>query len=317
MNPSQSGVEVYISDPFLNSAFRKLFLLDIDEAEWYLVAVLLSLACVAALQRLAQFSPYLLREIHLQLKIASLIFFGCQTSDISIAKTLMEIGLFYKAKGNERKALEHFEDSLVILETSYGANSPSTAACHTLIASVLGEVGHFDASMGHFDIAISLLEDETAEGNITLHDGYETLFASIWNNMAVVEKRRGRLGKALLYYKKALNLFEEAKLDVEAAVVYNNMGLLFLRLGKRSEALMASQKAIDLKRKNLGNSPVHLSIAISYTSQGMILTQMERYDEAMTYHLDALKIKNRMLGARHRSIAHSQSEVASITSKVK
>eukprot|EP00554_Chaetoceros_debilis_P012733 CAMPEP_0194120428 /NCGR_PEP_ID=MMETSP0150-20130528/43439_1 /TAXON_ID=122233 /ORGANISM="Chaetoceros debilis, Strain MM31A-1" /LENGTH=249 /DNA_ID=CAMNT_0038812537 /DNA_START=235 /DNA_END=982 /DNA_ORIENTATION=+ len=230
-----------------------------------------------------------------------------------IAQCYFELGLACRRRRKFAEAIQHCEDSLDLQESLYGLSNPSTAKCHILLASIVGEIESYGVAMACFKRALAVIgvdsigEDSSSEDEDTDHD---TIAALAWNNIALLEKNHGMYGQALYYYKKSIQVYEREGCVAEAAIVYSNASLLLLKTGDHEKALQFIQKAITLKVESKEIGPLHLSTAITHNNHGLVLYEMERYEEALSSHGYAIEIRDKILGKSDKSTAQSYHDSA-------
>ncbi len=160
--------------------------------------------------------------------------------------------------------------------------------------------------------------------------GEKATLAGALNNIGLIHWNLGELDKAVEFYVRSAELFEELGNDKGLANTYNNIGLVLWEDDNHREALNYSFKALRLREKlkdrygvgasysNIGlqhgeigntDSSIHyLSLAIpikievkddyglakTYHNLGTELNKLKRFDEAMTYFKKALEISTRL-----------------------
>jgi tetratricopeptide (TPR) repeat protein len=121
---------------------------------------------------------------------------------------------------------------------------------------------------------------------------------SIASYLGQIYHNLGNYDKSLQYHKKALNISEELKNDMNIAIEYTRIGLAYYRKGMYDEALQYHMKALQIYEELEDKS----HIASNYGDIGLVHYKKGHYDEALQYHMKALEIdeelKDRMNIAR-------------------
>lgn len=305
---SPSGIHLYIPSLKQQQLIRHAFFLDTKEAESHLGPYLFFLVVITIFRYIVRRYPSFAYEWVLRIKILWHDF-SHLISDDHIAQCYFELGLVCKRRGKFTEAIQYCEDSLDLQESLHGLSSPSTAKCHILLASIVGEIESYGVVIKCFNRALSVIgadrigEDSASEDEDVTN--YDTIAALAWNNMALLEKNHGMYGQALYYYKKSIEVYEREDCVAEAAIVYSNASLLFLKTGNHEKALQFIQRSIQLKVESQEVGPFHLSTATSHNNHGLILYEMERHEEALSCHGSAIEIREKILGKSDKSTKQS------------
>jgi tetratricopeptide (TPR) repeat protein len=113
---------------------------------------------------------------------------------------------------------------------------------------------------------------------------------SIASYLGIIDHNLGNYDKSLEYHKKALNIGEELKNDMNLAIEYSNIGLVYYRKGQYDKALQYHKKALqiyeELKDRRF--------IASTYGDIGLVHYKKGQYDEALQFHKKALEINQEL-----------------------
>lgn len=162
------------------------------------------------------------------------------------AASYNNIGLVYKEKGEYRKALEYYIESLEIKENFLGLEHPDTATSYNNIGVVYKEKHEYDKAMEYYMKALEIREK--------VLDLERPDTAQSYNNIGVVYERKGDYKKAMEYHTKCLAFFEK-EYGIEhpyTATSYNNIGSLYNSMGDYDKALEYYMKAMTVLEKVLG-----------------------------------------------------------------
>jgi tetratricopeptide (TPR) repeat protein len=199
-----------------------------------------------------------------------------QTPD-RIAKLYQETGLLYFRKGEYEKAIEILTEGLSLCD---GVQFPRVAAelNITLGWAYQRKSAHPQAVLC-FQQSIGLLgKDNSKESGLAL------------NGLGVVNWELGEFNKALSYYTKSLEDFEELKDEKGIALVYMNLGILCTGKGESREALDYFEKSLHLEQKygNIAN------LSFLYNNLAVTWESLYEWDKSLEYHLKSYELKEKM-----------------------
>jgi tetratricopeptide (TPR) repeat protein len=112
----------------------------------------------------------------------------------------------------------------------------------------------------------------------------------IASHLGLIYHNLGYYDKALQYHKKALNISEKLKNDMNIAIEYTRIGLIYYRKGQYDEALQYHKKALQIYEKLKDRR----FIASNYGDIGLVHYKKGQYDEALQYHNKALEINEEL-----------------------
>ncbi|MFK7908411.1 MAG: tetratricopeptide repeat protein, partial [Chitinophagales bacterium] len=111
--------------------------------------------------------------------------------------------------------------------------------------------------------------------------GNERFIANTYNNMGLLNIRRGKPARALHFLFKALGF----QIDSQKCPLYSNIGTIFFSQKKYGKALKFYESALD---NALMNDVNHVFNA--YINVGVALQHLDRYDEAVECYQQSLQI---------------------------
>lgn len=107
------------------------------------------------------------------------------------------------------------------------------------------------------------------------------------HGMATVFLQQNKNDSALVHFKKAIQIFEDLKLEGKMASSYNGLGNIFLYQGVYEKALENYLQSLQLLETS--NSPKQ-KIGLVTSNIGIVYFELKKYDKAIEYHNRALKL---------------------------
>lgn len=121
-------------------------------------------------------------------------------------------------------------------------------------------------------------------------DGDSATLAGALNNIGLIHWNLGDHEKAVEYYVRSAELFEQLGNKGGLAHTYNNIGLLLSEDGNHDEALRYSRKALNI-RQELGDRH---GMAATYTNIGLIYEDIGDLDSMAHYTLLSIPVKEEL-----------------------
>ena len=141
------------------------------------------------------------------------------------------------------------------------------------------------------------------------------IIADSYNNIGLVYKSFSRYDKALEYFYKALNIFEQLDSNNPSlAISYNGIGAVYHKKADYDKALEYYNRAFNHRKLFLGEK--HADTAKALNNIGTVYYRKGEYDKALEYYKIALAIKCSVLGNMHRSIAISYNNIGETYDKI-
>lgn len=194
------------------------------------------------------------------------------------AKVLKMLGGSHYNLGNDRQALEYYEQALILyreLENKTG------------IGTVLNNIGLIREIQGDYSGALRRYIEASSLFTETRKDKYLALSLT---NIGNVYYTLGRFDRALEYLTQALRINEKAGDSTGLSKSYNNIGNVYLSLKDYQIALDFYNKAlaINKKRNNL------YSLSTSYNNIGLVYQGLNKINEAIEYNRLALELSRKI-----------------------
>jgi len=253
------------------------------------------------------------------------------------------IGSVYYSLGQFEEAQPLFERSLYIRDSLFDKDHPD-------IAFSLNNLGYLFCEMGEYIIADSVLnraleinrihlstdDPEFAKvygglaWNWNLRGDYnkaDSLYRKAikiqlandnpdvgvnYNNLALLMHEMNRYDEAELYFKKSLEILQEAYGDVhpEVATTLYNYGQLQRDMDHIEEAIEIHKKVLKLDRKLYGEK--HPNIAYSLNGLASMMDKTGKTDEAEKLYKEALDLRRKLLGNDHPDVGYSLNNLGRI-----
>ncbi|ALO16116.1 Aerobic respiration control sensor protein ArcB [Salinivirga cyanobacteriivorans] len=105
-------------------------------------------------------------------------------------------------------------------------------------------------------------------------------------NIGVLHEDQGRFSKALEYYFNSARLADSASLTLEQSRIYINIGVVYLNQQKFKKALLYFKKAIPLKKKVNDKQ----GEALAYNNIGIVYYYLDEYDKVLRNFKKSLNI---------------------------
>jgi len=202
---------------------------------------------------------------------------------------LNELGVYFNAIGERQKALEHFEQRLVIDRAT--GDQASEAVTLNNAGEVYRKLGNTKRGLKYYEQALSIYQALGDRGSE----------AGTLNNIGLLWSDVGETYLALEYYERALPLMRVAENLIGKGTILNNLGLIYDDLGEKEKALDFFQQALDLSR-TLGDLSGE---AGTLTNIGNLWLSLGETQKALSYHELALPIA--------QAVGDRDSEAAALT----
>lgn len=149
---------------------------------------------------------------------------------------LNNMALVYYAQGKYQKALDFFEQALVLRRGL--PHKQKEIDTHSNIATVLASLGRFDDALQIYEEILSL---------VTISDSNSSRSeAGIRSNVATIYIQRGEYQQALSIYSAILPVFEENEELGRVAGIHNDIGEAYRSLGDLDNARSYFRQALEL-----------------------------------------------------------------------
>lgn len=186
----------------------------------------------------------------------------------------LNIGRIYGDKGDNVKALEHYQKALKTAETINDKES---------IPHVLKNIGVLYVSWKKFDEAFSYYDK--AE-KLAKENGNKELIADCQNNKGIIYEQKEEYAAALSSYKNALELYTEKNIPKKISMALSNIAIIYKAQKNYTEAINYNIKAISIAEKQDDK----WTMSATYNNIGNLYGEMGNYKKAIEFCEKALKI---------------------------
>ena len=134
--------------------------------------------------------------------------------------------------------------------------------------------------------------------------------AYYYNQLGYVKHDQGDYEKALWYYEKGLEIWQETLPSDHPGLAnsYNNIGGVYRSMGEYLKVLWFYEKSLEIWQKTL--PPNHSSLATSNNNIGEVYDNIGEYSKALSFYEKALEIWQKTLPPNHPSLATSHNNIA-------
>lgn len=180
------------------------------------------------------------------------------------------MGVSYDMIGDKSKALDNYTKSYKLAKSLGDKNG---------MIDNLSNIAHIFYSEGYYDSAIRFYKKALKQ---------DLQSPTILNNIALCYADLNHPHKALLYYAKSSQAFDEKGDKVHEGATYLNMGVLYLKLLDFKDAKTYIQKGLSLVNGN------KYWEAVGYQYMGWYYDNKNEKDKAVFYYQKALKLANQV-----------------------
>ncbi|KAI8515198.1 hypothetical protein Bbelb_077890 [Branchiostoma belcheri] len=224
--------------------------------------------------------------------------------NLLLATSLKNLGLSWGIRGNPRKAIGYFEQSLAICKAVFGEKTahPDIAATLSNIGFCLSDLGDHQKAKSYFEQSLKMRKTIYGE---TPHEQIAISIGSLgysWSSL-------GDEKKALDHYKQSLAMYKtiygQNTIHPAIALELNNMGLRYSNLGDQKKAVSCYEQSLVMKKAIYGVTTCHQDIAMSHHNVGLTWAKLGNHKKAIGYYDEALKMLKDVYGEKtpHPDIA--------------
>ena len=156
--------------------------------------------------------------------------------EVRAAKVYNNIGIVYQARGEEFRALEYFLKCLKLQEKSA---DPTSAITNTNIGNIYRDQRDFEKALQYYT---------KARGTFVNHPDARGL-GELYNNLALLEIKRGSRAEALEFCNLALEAFGQIGDKFGSSDAYALMGEIYFAEGDFARALSNTAKSLTLGKQ--------------------------------------------------------------------
>ncbi|MCD4818809.1 MAG: sigma 54-interacting transcriptional regulator [Candidatus Cloacimonetes bacterium] len=188
------------------------------------------------------------------------------------------IGVTSNNQGNKEKAMEYYKKSLVISEELGNKKN---------IAIVLGNIGLLYNSQDNYEKAMKYNKK-----SLKIHKelGDKKGISTILANRGIIYTNQGNFEKALEYYKKSLKICEKLGDKKGIGNTLCNIGVIYQYQSNYEKAMNYNKKSLEISEE-LGNKQ---NICLDLGSIGNIYVYQGNFKKAMEYYKKSLEISEEL-----------------------
>ena len=201
----------------------------------------------------------------------------------SVATLNHTLGQAYSNKGDNKAALNYFNQSIIIQDKVGLSNHPHTAASYNNIAEIYHTQGNISRSIEYLHKALSISQ-------IILPEKHENISA-MYNNLGVCYNEIDSFLLADKYLSKGLNLRKELFGEISQSVAEShlNLGVCAERMGDNIQAVKHFKESIRILETT--GEPIENTNALSsYYNLGKTLNPTTHFKESFDYLQKAIAI---------------------------
>src|SRR5690606_15781658 len=200
--------------------------------------------------------------------------------------------------GRFAEARDWFAQALAHAEQHLDPHGLHTLDALSMIATLLGELGEYDAALAHFE--------RLADAQIRVFGPSHPTIGAHYNNWAVVLRRAGREDEALDGFNQALEIWQAAfgPDHPDVGIAHGNIGSGLLSRGRPGDFEAAEphlRRALASRERSFG--PDDLDLIVGLTNLGNLHLFRLELDEAERQFERALAIGERAVGGDHPLLA--------------
>lgn len=183
-------------------------------------------------------------------------------------------GIASSVSGDQLKAIEHFEDALILLEGKESEYQSMTATLYNNLGNVFAELGSIPKAIDMYTESLKImirLSNYVGMGNA-------------YNNIANLHKKKGGHDVPKSYYKKAYNAFEKVDNHIGLGNVATNLIAFKVDEDDLDSALYYCDLAMQHYTKinnNIGVSKVHSKLSDIYSKKGEFENAIKEQNKAI------------------------------------
>lgn len=191
-----------------------------------------------------------------------------------MGNALIGIGIVNEKKGRFEEALQYYFMALKVYDS---------IGNQVKIGGTLKNIGNTYRVLQRYNNASNFLQQALA---VQLKENDSTRIANILNDIGLVYYDQDSLPKALGYFKRIVNEFNDHITEEIRASVFNNIGLTYGKMNWYAEALSYYQAGLTLMQKRNDQ----YNIAQTLGNIGDLYYKMKNFSKALDYHLQNLAI---------------------------
>ncbi len=227
-----------------------------------------------------------------------------QSSALTEAKRLNELGLKQLEQAQYAQAEESFQRSVAITEQALGQNHPAVAQVLNNLAVLYRLQGQYSKAEPLYRRSLAILEQALGQNHPNV--------ATALNNLALLYQEQGQYSKAEPLYQRGVAILEQAlgQNHPDVAQVLNNLAELYRLQGQYSKAEPLYQRSLAITEQALGQN--HPNVATALNNLAELYQDQGQYSKAEPLYQRSLAITEQALGQNHPDVATSLNNLAAL-----
>ncbi len=261
---------------FIGSIFRiEIVEKLIDTDIWHVKMKL----CNDEDEQLKEVYDYLKKKIH-------------ETTDI------LTLGSFLIQMGDFKKAETYY---IRLLKETSSSNSLQYATIYHQLGLLSQRKCDYSLALEQYEKALEIFSQYPKIDN--------SILSMIYENIATVYDDLSQFDKALIYYKKCLDIKQIVNDDLSIGITYSNIGVTYHQLGDYENAMINHKKSLEI----LSHLPAyHPSLAATYGNLGSTFRSTGDNEKALEMYNKKIDIELKTLTPNHPSLASTYNNIGVI-----
>ncbi|KAL7554545.1 hypothetical protein ACHAWF_018004, partial [Thalassiosira exigua] len=209
--------------------------------------------------------------------------------DPLVAESMFDLGLVYKSRGDNIKALKYLEGSLRIRKSKLAGSDSQLADNYRLLGSVHGSLGSVDKSIFCYDMSMQIYA-ETCEQS-------ENIALSLAGKGETLQED-DRFYEALACFSESLDIrksIDGPTSSKESGDALTRMGEIYSKLGDGTNASSSFASALSTYRQAFGTR--HQTVADLLQVMSSHFVKVGEFERAFSCVKEALDIRQGLLGS--------------------
>ncbi len=194
------------------------------------------------------------------------------------AESLRMIGRYYWRISDYTKALELFENSLILFDSI--KDKMGVANCYNNIGSTYWRWGDYQKTLDYFMRSLKLREEIGDKEGVS----------ASYNNLGIIYRTQGDYSNALDYYHKSVTLKEEIGDKAGISDSYNNIAIIYSSQGEYAKALDYHEKSLRIREE----TGARRGMAVNYNNISISYVNMGNYEKALEYVKKSVEIRKEL-----------------------
>ena len=223
--------------------------------------------------------------------------FGGENSQIKLKATILNnLGIVYHDLGQFKKAKDHHEHALVLLE-SINPKKPSHEKADSFIklGNVFFSVGNLEKAKEYFCKSLTMREILYGDEHATVADAL--------TNLGMVHSVLDDLQSAENLFLRSCTLRETifGKMHPRVADSLSNLGVVYSKLSQHEKAIQYHTQALEMRKKLFFAN--HILISDSFNNLGLAYKFVGKLEQTRHCYECALRIREQTLDKEHPAVA--------------